>query len=151
MGARHGFWGWYDGRADSEDTTYRVEFIIYSPIEDRGKEFIMTKYTVEEMKAMLDMGFTHEQIVAMSNDTVSTVGAKTTKTTKAKTPTGSKPKTTKSKAKTTNDFDRSLYEVKAKELGCFAYGKVVATVVDGKVIRTAKENRDLVYKAMGIK
>jgi magnesium chelatase family protein len=41
--------------------------------------------------------------------------------------------------------------IKAKELGCFAYGKVVATVENGKVIRTAKENRDLVYKAMGIK
>ena len=114
----------------------------------------MTKFTIEEMKAMLDMGFTHQQIVEMTNDTVATVGSKTTKTTKAKTPTGSKAKSSKAKSKTTKtngDFDRSLYEAKAKELGCFAYGKVVATVENGKVIRTQHENRQLVYKAMGIK
>ena len=112
----------------------------------------MAKYTIEEMSKMLEMGFTHQQIVEMSNDAPTTVGG-STKITKAKTPTGSKAKAskkTKSSKKTTNgDFDRSLYEVKAKELGCFAYGKVVATVENGKVVRTAHENRELVYKAMG--
>ena len=112
----------------------------------------MTKYTIEEMKAMLEMGFTHQQIVDMSNE-VATVGSKTTKTTKGKTPTGSKAKTTKKTTKSTKTegFDRELYEAKAKELGCFNHGKVVATVENGKVVRNAKENRELVYKAMGIK
>ncbi len=111
----------------------------------------MTKYTIEEIKALMEMGFTKDDIVKMSTETVATVGSKTTK---AKKPTGSKAKTTKtskSKTKTNGDFDRSLYEAKAQELGCFNHGKVVATVVDGKVVRTAKDNRELVYKAMGIK
>ena len=110
----------------------------------------MTKYTIDEIKTLMDLGFTKDDIVKMSTETVATVGSKTTK---AKTPPGSKAKSRKTKktTKTNGDFDRSLYEVKAKELGCFAYGKVVATVENGKVVRTAKENRDLVYKAMGIK
>ena len=54
-----------------------------------------------------------------------------------------------SKAAKSNDFDRSLYEATAKKLGCFAYGKVVATVVDGVKVRTREENKALVYKAMG--
>ncbi len=112
----------------------------------------MTKYTIEEIKTLMELGFTKDDIVKMSTETVATVGSKTTKTTKGKTPTGSKAKTTKAKTtKTTNDFDRSLYEAKAKELGCFNHGKVVATVENGKVVRNAKENRELVYKAMGIK
>ena len=104
----------------------------------------MTKYTIEEIKTLMELGFTKDDIVKMSTETVATVGSKTTKTKKSKTPTGSKAKT-----KTNGDFDRSLYEAKAKELGCFAYGKVVATVENGKVIRTQHENRQLVYKAMG--
>lgn len=110
----------------------------------------MTKYTIEEMKAMLEMGFTHQQIVEMSND-VATVGSKTTKTPKTKTPTGSKAKTSKAKTKTNGDFDRSLYEAKARELGVYneEHGKVTATVEDGKVVRTSQQNRQLVYKAMG--
>lgn len=107
----------------------------------------MTKYTIEEIKTLMELGFTKDDIVKMSTETTTTVGGKTTKTKKAKTPTGSKAKT--KTTKTNDDFDRSLYEAKAKELGCFAYGKVVATVENGKVIRTQHENRQLVYKAMG--
>ena len=110
----------------------------------------MTKYTIEEIKTLMELGFTKDDIVKMSTETVATVGSKTTKTKKSKTPTGSKAKTTKT-TKNNGEFDRSLYEVKAKELGCFNHGKVVATVENGKVVRTAKENRELVYKAMGIK
>ena len=109
----------------------------------------MTKYTIEEIKTLMELGFTKDDIVKMSTETVATVGSKTTKTKKAKTPTGSKAKT--KTTKTNGEFDRSLYEAKAKELGCFNHGKVVATVENGKVVRNAKENRELVYKAMGIK
>ena len=65
--------------------------------------------------------------------------------------------TTKAKAKTSskksdsNDFDREKYETIAKKLGVFYNGKVCATVKDGKVMATAKENREKVYKAMGYK
>lgn len=74
---------------------------------------------------------------------------------KAEPKTIKQPKAVKGKSKKAEpkaqkgEFDRSLYEATAKKLGCFAYGKVVATVVDGKVVRKAQENRQLVYKAMG--
>lgn len=63
----------------------------------------------------------------------------------------------KSKAKksttSSNNFDRSLYELKAKELGVWntEYGKVTGTYVDGKKVADAKTNRAKVYAAMGIK
>ena len=58
---------------------------------------------------------------------------------------------TSSKKKSNDSFDRSLYEAKAKELGCFNHGVVVATVENGVIVRSRKQNRDLVYKAMGLK
>lgn len=66
------------------------------------------------------------------------------------------PKKGKSKAKkstTSSNFDRSLYEAKAKELGVWnaEYGKVTGTWKDGKKIIDAKTNRAKVYEAMGIK
>ena len=76
----------------------------------------MTKYTIEEIKALMELGFTKDDIVKMSTEAVATVGSKTTKT---KTPTGSKAKTSKAKTKTNGDFDRSLYEAKARELGVY--------------------------------
>ena len=62
-------------------------------------------------------------------------------------------KTTTKKTKSSGDFDRALYESTAKRLGVYntEYGKVTATVKNGKVISTARQNRDKVYKAMGIK
>ena len=69
---------------------------------------------------------------------------------KVKQPKAVKGKSKKAEPKAQKgEFDRSLYEATAKKLGCFAYGKVVATVVYGKVVRKAQENRQLVYKAMG--
>lgn len=66
------------------------------------------------------------------------------------------PKKGKSKAKkstTSSNFDRSLYEAKAKELGVWnsEYGKVTGTWKDGKKVVDAKTNRAKVYEAMGIK
>ena len=45
----------------------------------------MTKYTIEEFKTLMELGFTKDDIVKMSTETVATVGSKTTKTTKTKT------------------------------------------------------------------
>ena len=64
--------------------------------------------------------------------------------TSSKAPAKSQPKADK------GEFDRSLYEATAKKLGCFNHGKVVATVENGKVIRHASDNRNLVYEAMGL-
>lgn len=66
------------------------------------------------------------------------------------------PKKGKSKAKkstTSSNFDRKLYEAKAKELGVWneEYGKVTGTWKDGKKVVDAKTNRAKVYAAMGIK
>ena len=62
-------------------------------------------------------------------------------------------KKTKAPAKKTvsnsEEFDRDLYEKTAKKLGVFHEGKVTATVKDGKVVYSRKENRQRVYKAMG--
>ena len=59
---------------------------------------------------------------------------------------------TKSKSKSkSNDFDRALYEETAKKLGVFYKGTVCATVKDGKVLATREQNREKVYKAMGLK
>ena len=111
----------------------------------------MTKYTIEEMKAMLEMGFTHEQIVAMSNEPVATVGSKPSKTSKAKAPKKATGAKAPSKSKGKNEWeDRDLYEAVARKLGCFseAYGVVVATVENGKVIRNRQQNREMVYAEM---
>jgi len=74
--------------------------------------------------------------------------AETKKSSKKTSATRSKKTSTKS----SGDFDRALYESTAKKLGVYntEYGKVTATVKDGKVISTAKQNREKVYKAMGI-
>lgn len=60
--------------------------------------------------------------------------------------------TKKTSTKSSNGFDRALYESTAKKLGVYntEYGKVTATVKDGKVVKTAKQNREAVYKAMGL-
>lgn len=60
--------------------------------------------------------------------------------------------TKKTSTKSSGNFDRALYESTAKKLGVYntEYGKVTATVKDGKVVKTAKQNREAVYKAMGL-
>lgn len=97
--------------------------------------------TIKELKAM---GFSNDQIVAMCNGKVT--NGNTTKGSKSKAKKG-----TGAKAPSNNgEFDRAKYEECAKKLGCYneQYGKVVATVENGKVIRTAKKNRELVYAEM---
>jgi len=76
--------------------------------------------------------------------------ADTKKTSKKSSATRSTTK--KTSKKSSGDFDRALYESTAKKLGVYntEYGKVTATVKDGKVISTARENREKVYKAMGL-
>ena len=46
-------------------------------------------------------------------------------------------------------FNREQYESKARELGVFYHGTVCATVEDGVVLSTRRENRNRVYKALG--
>lgn len=94
------------------------------------------------------------------NDTLQGIDARVTALEQAKpVPTNKKSssktsrKESPKKTKSSSDFDRALYERTAKKLGVYnsEYGKVTATVKDGKVIATARQNRDKVYKAMGIK
>lgn len=108
----------------------------------------MSRITNKELMAMLNS----------INDTLKGIDERVTaleesgKTTTKKTSKKSSPKSTK-KTKSSGDFDRALYESTAKRLGVYntEYGKVTATVKNGKVISTARQNRDKVYKAMGIK
>lgn len=99
------------------------------------------------------------ELINNMNDTLKGIDKRLTaleesgKTTK-KTSKKSSPKSTKKTSKkSSEDFDRSLYEATAKRLGVYntEYGKVTATVKNGRVISTARQNRDRVYKAMGIK
>lgn len=113
---------------------------------------------MEMLKDAMELGLTKEEAMSFVKEclaltnTVTTVGGNTTKKpTGAKAPTSKKTKSSK-KSKTNTDFDRKLYEAKARELGVYneEHGKVTATVENGKVLRTSQENRKLVYEAMGI-
>lgn len=86
------------------------------------------------------------RLSALETAKQSTTAPKKTKSSSKK----SAPKKTKSSSK--KPFDRPLYEATAKKLGVFnaKYGKVTATVENGRVIRSAVENREMVYKAMGL-
>jgi len=103
-------------------------------------------YTVNDILKLMEKGFTHEQIVAMcqaNNGTATTAKpAKGTGKGKARKGTGAKAPS--------GEFDRAKYVECAKRLGCYnaEFDKVVATVENGKVIRTAKKNRELVYAEM---
>lgn len=106
---------------------------------------ITTMELMEKMDAMLSK---MESIEARLS---AVEGSSKTKSSK-KTSSAPKKKTSK-KSSSSDTFDRALYESTAKKLGVFnaEYGKVTATVKDGKVVKTARENRQLVYKEMGIK
>lgn len=101
------------------------------------------KITVNEIIQMKKEGISDDVIIALCN--ASTTTTKPTMGTSRKAP----KKGTNSKAPST--FDRDSYVACAKRLGCYneEYGKVTATVENGKVIRTAKKNRELVYAEMG--
>lgn len=108
---------------------------------------------LNEVEAKVDsLSSKLDSIIAMLNQPKAEPQSskKTGTSKKAKSQTSKKSGTSKAaKATKSNDFDRSLYEATAKKLGCFAYGKVVATYVDGKQVRSREENRELVYAAMG--
>lgn len=103
------------------------------------------KMTFEQILELKKAGMSDDAIVAICNGNVTEGNnRKTTKTAKPKKATGAKAPSTN------GDFDRAKYEETARKLGCYndQYGKVVATVENGKVIRTAKKNRELVYAEM---
>ena len=101
------------------------------------------KMSANEILTLMEKGWSKEEIIALCN--ASTTTTKPTMGTSRKAP----KKGTNSKAPST--FDRDSYVACAKKLGCYneEYGKVTATVENGKVVRTAKKNRELVYAEMG--
>lgn len=106
------------------------------------------KMSVNEIITLMEKGWSKEEIIALCNasTTSTTSTTKPPKGTSAKAP--SKSKGTNSKAPST--FDRDKYVEVARKLGVYneQYGKVTATVENGKVIRTAKKNREMVYAEM---
>lgn len=113
--------------------------------------------TNDKLKIMAELkaqGYSNEQIVALVTsgnlfDAPTTVGS--AKAEKPKVAKGGKAKAKGTGAKAPKgDFDRAKYVECAKALGCYnaEYDKVVATIEDGKVVRTAKKNRELVYAEM---
>lgn len=106
------------------------------------------KMSVNEIITLMEKGWSKEEIIALCNTTTTTTTTKApTKGTSTKAPSKGKKGTN---AKAPSTFDRDAYVAKARELGVYneQYGKVTATVENGKVVRTAKKNREMVYAAM---